>query len=294
MAEPTSRRATTAPLARLASVSGTTATYALLAGIAILNVFPFIWMVITSFKSPGSVFDIPPSLNPDLLWTDQRFDVYREVLIDENFIRFLLNSVFIATLTALGQVITGSLAGFAFAKLRFRGRDLLFATLLVSSIVPVEVTIIPEFILIDWLGWADSYLPLIVPSWLVGTLGTFLYREAFRSVPDDLAEAAAIDGAGIFTIYWRIYMPLTLPVTVTLFLIAFINNWNELLRPVLYITSEELRTVTLGLTTFQSEHGTDWDLLMAASVVAIIPLLVIYVIGQRWIVQGVSNQGLKG
>ncbi len=269
-------------------------TYLVLATVAVLNVFPFIWMVVTSFKSPGSVFDIPPNLNPDRLWTDERFAAYSEVLFEENFDRFLLNSFFIATLTALGQVLTGSLAGFAFAKLSFPGRGALFGLLLVSSIVPIEVTIIPEFVLVDWLGWADSYLPLIVPSWLVGTLGTFLYREAFRSIPDELAEAAQVDGASPFRIYWSIYLPLTMPVSVTLFLIAFINNWNELLRPVLYITSEDLRTVTLGLTTFQSEHGADWELLMAASVIAIVPLLVLYVVGQRWIVRGVSTSGLKG
>ncbi|MEM8923360.1 MAG: carbohydrate ABC transporter permease [Actinomycetota bacterium] len=270
------------------------ATYAFLVVIATINVFPFIWMLVTSFKSPGSVFDIPPNLNPDLLWTEQRFDAYREVLVEENFVRFLLNSMLIATVTAIGQVVTGSLAGFAFAKLQFWGRDVLFGILLISSIVPVEVTIIPEFILVDRLGWADSYLPLIVPSWLVGTLGTFLYREAFKTVPGELSEAAAVDGAGVFRIYWSIYMPLSVPVTVTLFLIAFINSWNELLRPVLYISSENLRTVTLGLTTFQSEHNAEWDLLMAASVVAIVPLLLVYVLGQRWIVQGIATQGLKG
>lgn len=287
--QPHDRPAKAAPVSPLV-----VATYAFLVVIATINVFPFIWMLVTSFKSPGSVFDIPPNLNPDLLWTEQRFDAYREVLVEENFVRFLLNSMLIATVTAIGQVVTGSLAGFAFAKLQFWGRDVLFGILLISSIVPVEVTIIPEFILVDRLGWADSYLPLIVPSWLVGTLGTFLYREAFKTVPGELSEAAAVDGAGVFRIYWSIYMPLSVPVTVTLFLIAFINSWNELLRPVLYISSENLRTVTLGLTTFQSEHNAEWDLLMAASVVAIVPLLLVYVLGQRWIVQGIATQGLKG
>ena len=251
-------------------------------------------MILTSFKSPGSAFRIPPEFYPDLLFTSDRFENYRQVLVEDSFIRYSANSFFIAAANAVGQVVTGSLAGFAFARMRFRGANLMFALLLGSAVIPTEVTIIPEFLLVNKLGWLETYLPLIVPSWLVGTLGTLLFREFFSTIPDELSEAASVDGANAFRIFWSVYLPLSKPAIATLFLIAFINAWNELLRPVLYVSEPTLRTVTIGLTSFQSEFDSDWELLMAASVVTTLPLIALYIVGQRWIVESIATRGLKG
>ena len=268
--------------------------YLLLLAVALFNLFPLVWMIITSFKSPGSAFRIPPDLYPDLLFTSDRFENYRQVLVEDSFIRYSANSFFIAVANAVGQVVTGSLAGFAFARMRFRGANLMFALLLGSAVIPTEVTIIPEFLLVYKLGWLETYLPLIVPSWLVGTLGTLLFREFFSTIPDELSEAASVDGANAFRIFWSVYLPLSKPAIATLFLIAFISAWNELLRPVLYVSEPTLRTVTIGLTSFQSEFDSDWEFLMAASVVTTLPLIVLYIVGQRWIVESIATRGLKG
>jgi multiple sugar transport system permease protein len=221
------------------------------------------------------------------------WDSYVEVLTKHNFTRYSANSFFVAGMAAIGQVMTASLAGFAFAKMRFRGSALLFGLLLATSMIPVEVTIIPEFLLMARLDWLDTYLPLIVPSFLVGTLGTFMLREFFAGIPDELVEAAVLDGAGTFRIFSNIFLPLSVPALTTLFLIAFIHNWNELLRPVLYISTKSMRTVTIGLTTFQSEYEAQWNLLLAGAVISILPLLVVYIFAQRYIVAGIATTGLK-
>ena len=278
-------------------------SYAILTIFAFLTVFPFLWMLSTSFKSQQAIFSLPPQLIPDLLFQPEMWDNYTEVLTRHNFIRYTLNSLFIATMAATGQIITSSLAGFAFARMEFRGKNLIFAVLLSTALIPIEVSIIPEFLLgakfFDPLlapigGWMDTYLPLIIPSFMVGTFGTFLMREFFSTVPAELEEAAVIDGASTFRIYWSIFLPLSVPAMTTLFLIAFINNWNELLRPVLYVSDRNLRTITMGLTTFQGAYEAQWGLLLAGSVVSIVPLLVIYILAQNFIVEGIATTGLKG
>ncbi|NDJ60681.1 MAG: carbohydrate ABC transporter permease [Chloroflexi bacterium] len=277
-------------------------TYGLLIVFAVFTVFPFFWMVVTSFKSGNAIFELPPSFVPDKLFQPDMFDNYIEVLTRHNFIRYTINSFFVSTMTGIGQVITSSLAGFAFARLQFRGKNVLFGLLLFTAFFPTEVTIIPEFILgarvFDPLlepigGWMNTFAPLIVPSFMVGSFGTFLMREFFSTLPKELDEAAIIDGANVFRIYRSIYLPLSRPAMTTLFLLSFINNWNELLRPVLYISSREMQTVTMGLTTFQGEFESEWNLLLTGSIIAIVPLLVVYIFMQRYIVEGIATTGLK-
>lgn len=278
-------------------------SYAILTIFAFLTIFPFLWMLSTSFKSQQAIFSLPPQLIPDLLFKPEMWDNYIDVLTQHNFIRYTFNSLFVATMAASGQIITSSLAGFAFARMEFRGKNLIFAILLSTTLIPVEVSIIPEFLLgakvFDPLlapigGWFDTYLPLIIPSFMVGTFGTFLMREFFSTIPSELEEAAVIDGAGTFRIYWSIFLPLSMPAMTTLFLIAFINNWNELLRPVLYISDRNLRTITMGLTTFQGAYEAQWGLLLAGSIVSIVPLIIIYIFAQSFIVEGIATTGLKG
>lgn len=274
-------------------VRSATLSYVVLLFFAVLTVFPFVWMLLTTFKSRGNIFVLPPSIVPDRLFEADMFATYGEVLSQHDFGRYLINSAFVASMAGLGQIITASLAGFAFAKMEFRGAKLMFGLLVLSLMVPIEVTIIQEFFIVFRLGWLNTYLPLIVPSFLVGAFGTFMMRQFFRGIPQDLVDAAAVDGASPFRMYWAIFMPLARPALVTLFLIAFITNWNELLRPVLYISDSSLYTVTLGLAAFQGEYGAQWNLLLSAAVLAIIPLLVLYIFMQRYIVQGFVSSGIK-
>ncbi|MFC1960582.1 carbohydrate ABC transporter permease [Chloroflexota bacterium] len=291
------------PVTHVLRLSRLTLMVGLLIFMAVFTIFPFVWMVSTSFKSPGAIFQLPPQLIPDMLGQPGMFDNYVEVLTTHGFTRYTINSFFVATMAATGQLFTASLAGFAFARLHFKGKNFLFALLLSTALIPVEVSIIPEFLisvkvfdpLFDPIGgWIDTYAPLIIPSFMVGTFGTFLMREFFATVPMELEEAAVIDGATTFTIYRSIFVPLSKPAMTTLFLIAFINNWNELLRPVLYISTKSLRTLPIGLTTFQGAYEAQWNLLLAGSVIAILPLIIVYIFAQRYIVEGIATTGLKG
>lgn len=270
-----------------------TILYAGLVVISFFTIFPFMWMLLTTFKSRNALFALPPSFYPDLLFQAQMWDAYVAVLTRYDFARYTANSFLVAGSAALGQLLTASLAGFAFAKMRFRGSGFFFVLLLATTMIPVEVIIIPEFLLMAWLGWLDTYLPLIVPSFLVASFGTFMLREFFAGIPDEVVEAAVLDGANTFRIYRSIFLPLSLPAMTTLFLIGFIHNWNDLLRPVLYVSTKSLRTLTIGLTTFQNEYGAQWNLLLAGAVIAIVPLLLVYLVAQRYIVEGIATTGLK-
>ncbi len=292
-----------ARLERAARTVSRIAMYVVLTVVSIATIFPFIWMLSTSFKSQGAVFALPPRLIPDRLFTPAMWDNYVTVLTRYNFVRYTFNSFFVAFMAALGQLVTSTLAGFAFARMEFKGKNFLFAILLASTMIPVEVSIIPEFLMGAKIfhpimqplgGWLDTYYPLIVPSFMVGTFGTFLMREFFYTVPKELEEAAVIDGATTFRIYWSIFLPLSKPSMTTLFLIAFINNWNELLRPVLYISTKDLYTLTIGLTSFKGAYEAQWNLLMAGSVISILPLIIVYIFAQRFIVEGIATTGLKG
>lgn len=237
------------------------ASYILLIFVAFLMAFPFIWMVLTTFKSPNYLFAIPPTFFPDKLLQPDIFSSYIPLFTEHNFARYTWNSLIVGLLASIGQLVTSSLAGFAFARLEFHGKNVAFAIMLATALVPIEVTIIPEFLmalrifdpLFESFGgqWIDSLNPLIIPSFFVGTTGTLLLREFFRQVPRELEEAAVIDGGNVFEIYWYIYLPLSVPAMTTLFLLAFINNWNALLRAVIYIKSPAIRTLPIGLMTFQ-------------------------------------------
>lgn len=278
--------------------------YVFLTTIGLLMIFPFIWMISTTFKSSGYIFSLPPQLIPDKLGQPDMFSSYITLFQEYNFARYTFNSFYVSILASAGQLLTSSLAGFAFARLEFKGKKVLFGLLLATALVPVEVTIIPEFILAIKVfdpilklfngAWLDTFSPLIVPSFFVGTTGTFLLREFFSNIPLELEDAAVVDGANVFQIYRHIYVPLSMPAMTTLFLLAFIANWNELLRAVIYIKSPENRTLPIGLTSFQNEYSAQWDLLLAGSVITIIPLIIIYIFAQRYIIEGIATTGLKG
>ncbi len=267
---------------------------ALIILISIVAVFPFLWMLSNSFNSAQNIFKLPPSLIPDLLFKENMFENYVQVITEFNFGRYALNSLFVSSMAAIGQMFICSLAGFAFAMMRFKGRNLVFSALLLTLMVPVQVTIIPEYFLMMKLNWIDTYLPLIVPSFLAGAFGTFMLKEFFEQVPDAIFDAGVIDGANAFTMYKDVYAPQSVTPTVTLFIIAFMNSWNDLLRAMLYITTDSLQTVTLALMQFQGQYEAKWNLLLTGSVLSVLPLVILFIVCQRFIIENSMSSAVKG
>jgi multiple sugar transport system permease protein len=274
------------------SYLGRSLHFLILTAIALTILVPFAWMLSTSLKGRGVLQEIPPRLIPEkFYWSN-----YRDVLLKYHFLRYSLNSVYVALMTGIGQIFTCSLAGFAFARLKFWGRDVFFALLLATMMIPLQVMIIPEFLIMMGLGWIDHplYLALIVPSWLAGSFGTFMLRQFFMTVPKDLEDAGRIDGCTIFGIYWRIFLPLSLPALATLFIFGVMSAWNDLLRPILYLSSQKRMTLTIGLAAFSRQYEVNQNLKMAGSLFTLLPLLILYAFAQKYFVQGITLSGLKG
>lgn len=272
------------------NLSGKIGIYSLLIVIAIIMIFPFYWMIITSLQPLGAIYKFPPEFWPE----NPTAENYQAIFGKFDFLRFTLNSLFVTTVAAVGQLFTCSLAGFAFARMKFKGKELFFGLILATMMVPVEVVIIPEFLLMNQLGWVNSYLPILIPSFLVGATGIFLMRSFFENVPRELEEAAAIDGAGAFKIYWKVFMPLSRSPLSALFIISYLINWNALLRPLVYLNEKVLFTLPLALTTFKGEYESQWNYLLAGAVVSVIPILVVYLLMQKQFIEGITNTGLKG
>lgn len=256
-------------------------------------VVPFIWMVTTSLKPPNAAFTYPPELLP----REFNFDNYRMLFTLVPFGRYFVNTLFVTAFTVIGQIFITSLAAYGFARLNFMGRDLLFIICLATMMVPYQVTLIPLFLLVFGLGWVNTYQGLIIPG-VSSVFAIFLLRQAFLGVPKDYQEAARIDGASEFRIYWRIFMPLNGPALATLAVFAFMGTWTDLLWPLLIARTPEMRTLELGLAYFNSSTSafrqTNWPLMMAASVVVMLPVLIVYIFAQRYFIRGISLSGVKG
>ena len=259
-----------------------------------ISIFPFVWMLANSFMSEDQIFALPLKFWPDKLFKKGMWDNYKEVFSNFSFGLYTGNSFFVSFLAALGQIIVCPMASFAFAKMRFRGRRAIYTLLLMTLMIPVQVIIIPEYYLMMKLGWLNSYLPLIIPSFLAGAFGTFMFISVFEAIPSALFDAAVIDGASAYKILWRVYFPQATASTATLFIIAFMNNWNDLLRPLLYIINPKLFTVTMGLTRFQNQYTTKWGLILTGSVISVLPLIVVYIFCQRYIIENQMSSGVKG
>ena len=256
---------------------------------AVVMVLPFVWMLSTSFKAPGKTFVYPPEWIPDpFVWQN-----YPDMWTALPFDKFFINSVKIATLTTIGQLITCSMAAFAFSVLIFRGRDLLFLLLIATLMIPYQVTLIPTFILFSKIGWVGTHLPLWVPAFWGGAFGTFLLRQFYLTIPIDLAESARMDGANIWQIFRYIYVPLSGPAMAALAIFTFMWSWNDLLNPLIYVTELDQLTLTIGLSFFQNQYGGKWTLMMAGAVVSILPILVIFFVAQKYFIQGIAMTGLK-
>ena len=262
----------------------------LLAGCVIM-LLPFFWMVSTSLKESTAIFsEFPPRWVPETFAWSNYIDAWTAV----PFARFYFNSVVVAVSVTVLQILTSSLAAFAFARLKFRGRDTLFLLYLTALMIPFAILLIPNFIIINRLGWFDSYAALIIPP-SFSAFSTFLMRQYFRSIPLDLDEAARMDGATSLRIWWQITLPNSLPVIGALAVFVFLGIWNSLLWPLVVTNSREMLTVPVGLTFFQGQYYVQWELLMAAAVIAMLPVLLVYFLAQNWFIKGLSvGSGLKG
>ena len=250
---------------------------------------PFVWMVLTSFMDDLEVFTFPPKFVPDeWLWQN-----WLEALTTLPFGRFFLNSMLMSIGIAIGQLFFCSMAAYSFARIRFPGRDALFLAFLSFMMVPVIVLLIPRFLLVNAFVWVDTFWALIVPE-VVSVWGIFLLRQFFLSLPRDLEDAARIDGAGEWTIFWRIILPLSKPALATLGVFAFVASWQSFLWPLIATRSLEMRPIEVGIASFHSIYSDNWPLQMAAATAAVLPLLVLFFFAQRYFVRGIALTGMKG
>lgn len=261
--------------------------HALLLLFSTIMLAPFVVMLVVSLI-PNSAF-----LARDFSPANFSLDNYWRTFAAVPFGRYYFNSIVVAVSVTIFQTLISSLAAFAFARLRFRGREVIFLFYLATLMIPFPVTLIPNFLIVKNLGWYDTYLALIVPG-LFSVFSTFLLRQYYRGIPLDFDEAARMDGASSLRIWWQIIVPLSGPVLATLAIFVFQGVWNEFLWPLVVTTSESMRTIPVGLAAFVGQYSTAWDLLMAGSVIALLPVLVIYVLGQKWFVQGIALSGMGG
>ena len=264
----------------------------------IVMMVPFLWMISTSLKTRAEVFAIPPTLLPRVAqWSN-----YGEMWNALPFATFFVNSVKLATLSTVGQLISCSMAAFAFAALRFRFREPLFGLLLVTLIIPFQVVLVPNFVLYRLLphptsasgNWIGTQEPLWVGAFLGGAFGTFLLRQFFLAIPRELADAARVDGANPWHIYRHIYLPLAKPALATLAIFTFMWSWNDLIDPIIYLRDIDTLTLTAGLSLFQGQYVGRWPLLMAGALVSVVPMIVLFVVAQRQFVRGIAMSGIKG
>ena len=262
--------------------------YATLTAIATCALFPILWAVSGSLKTTGEV------TMPTLFPAHPQWSNYGDVFVVMPFWRMFFNSVLYAGCVSIGQVFFCSLAGYAFARLRFRGRDTLFVLYLGTLMVPLTVTVIPQFILMRVTGLTDTPWAMIVPGLFGSAFGTYLMRQFFRTLPDELEEAAILDGCSPWQIYWRILLPHAKPAVMVLAVLTWVNVWNDFLWPLLMIQRNSIATLTLGLVRMQGEYTARWPVLMAASILILLPLLLVYAVAQRAFIRGIAVTGLGG
>jgi len=265
-----------------------TLLHLILLGGAATMVVPFLWMLSTSLKTNLEVFRFPPTLIPG----DPQWHNYLDIFQVVPYGRWFLNSLFITLAQTLLYLFVASLAGYTFARLKFPGRDLIFALYLATLMLPAEVTLIPKFILIKELHLIDTFAAVILPG-VFNAYGVFLLRQFFMTLPESLEEAAVIDGASYFRIYWSIVLPLAGPALATLAIFSFRGAWNDFIWPLIVINSENMKPLSVGLASFHGLYETNWPYLMAASTIALIPIIIVFILAQRYFVRGIALTGLK-
>lgn len=257
---------------------------------AFLMLLPFYWMLITSLKGSQEALEYPPRWWPEKPQWQNYPEAWHKPEV--GFARYYWVSFYTTVVTTLGTLLTSTLAAYAFAKMRFVGRNLLFYLVLATLMVPGQVLIIPDYIILAKLKWLDTYKALVVP-WLASVFSIFLVRQFFMTLPDDLWDAAQIDGAGRWMFLWRVMVPLSKPVLITSAIFSFITQWNSLLWPLIVTSSPEMRTLMVGLQVFNSDSGSEFHLLMAASAFCVLPVVVAFFLVQRFFIEGIARSGLK-
>lgn len=258
---------------------------------ALSMLVPFAWMLATSLMSNEQIYSFPPEMIPNPV----QWENYTAAAEAVPLVRFFWNSLLVAVVTTAGQMVTASMAGYAFARLKFPLRNLLFLLFLATMMIPPQVNVVPLFVLMSKLGWIDSYYALIMPG-LFGAFGIFLLRQWFLGFPEELEQAARLDGCNPLQIYWHVALPTALPALATLGIFTFITTWNSFLWPLIVTNSEMMRTLPVGLAAFKGafRETTEWGQLMAAGVISVIPALAVFLVGQKYFIQGLMAGSLKG
>jgi multiple sugar transport system permease protein len=265
--------------------------YIFLAFGSLICLTPFYWMVRSSLMTLDQIFVTPP------IWVPSPIQIsnYVDALTLFPFDIYFVNTLTVVTLSVLGAVLTGSLCAYSFARLNWPGRDKMFALILTSLMLPGAATLIPTFLGWRTVGAINTFVPLILPSWFGGgAFNIFLLRQFFRTIPKELDEAALIDGAGLFRIYTTILIPLIKPALIVVALFAFLYHWNDFLSPIIYLNSEKNYTLAIGLQQFKGQFNAQWNYMMAASTVVILPTVLVFLIGQKYFIEGIALTGLKG
>lgn len=265
--------------------------YMLLIVVAAGLILPFLWMISASLKGNEEIFAIPPVWIPETFhWSN-----YAAVFERMPFLAYLRNTTFITVFTIVGTVFSSSVVAYAFACLRWPGRDKLFFFVIATMMLPMHVIMIPLFVIFKELHWLNTYKPLIIPAWLGGgAFNIFLLRQFFLTIPKELFDAARIDGCSEFRIYRTIALPLARPAMITVAILTFMFSWNDFLGPLIYLSDQGKNTLALGLALFVGQHSTEWSILMAASIIMMIPMVAIFFIFQRYFISGFTMSGLKG
>jgi len=264
--------------------------YAIMALLVIVTLFPFAWLVRSALMSQIEIFATPLQWLPrQLLWSN-----FQQAFTEVPFGTYYRNTALLEVLNIAGTVLSSSFVAFGFARIQFWGRNVLFAALISTLMLPSVVTLIPTFIIWRNLGGINTYYPLFVPAFFGNAFFIFMLRQFYMGIPRDYDEAAVIDGANYLRIYWNIILPLSKPALVTVALFTFLNVWNDFLGPLIYLSDSSMYTVALGLQAFQGQYNTQWNLLMAASVVALLPVLIAFFFGQKSFIQGAALTGIKG
>ena len=257
---------------------------------AFIMIFPFIWTILSSLKDMSQIFVIPPKWIPDpFVWSN-----FPNSLQAMPFDLAYLNSFYITAIIVAFTLLTASMAAYAFAKINFKGANVLFILFLATMMIPKQVTMIPLYLVMDNLGWLDTHLTLIVPGALFNAFAVFLLRQFVMGIPKELEEAAIMDGAGFVRIYWNIILPLIRPALAAIGIFTFMQSWNNFIDPLIYLNTPENFTVPLLLNSFKGLYTADWSLMMAGTVISVIPVLVVYIVAQRHIIEGISITGMKG
>lgn len=254
---------------------------------AFLMFFPFLWTIVTSI-SPGASLTLAPALIPE----NPSLAAYQQLFTERPFGRVILNSLLLAVVTTLVQLFTSATAGYAFSRLLFRGQSIVFAIYLATMMIPLQVLIVPLFSELKAFGLLNTYLGALLPTFATA-FGIFLLRQAINQIPRELDEAATIDGAGHFRIFWTIILPNIRPALATLVVFAFMGSWNSFLWPLVVLRSPELQTLPIALAGLLGQYTTQWDVVMAGSVVSVLPMLVLYIFAQKYVIQGVASSGIK-